>query len=133
MSKSNVNPGQYKVAGRERQGEDIAQIQNKQKLAESLVRSRFEGDERFQQPAPAEEPEAGGVPPTPAAKPTAPEAAANKPTTKKSAAKRATKKPATKKRAAKKPAAKKPAAKKRATTRRRTKKAPRVARRRSRR
>lgn len=33
MSKNiNVNPGQYKVAGRERQGEDILQERNKQRL-----------------------------------------------------------------------------------------------------
>ena len=37
MSKSNVNPNHYKVAGRERQGEDIAQARNKQEHAESVV------------------------------------------------------------------------------------------------
>ena len=42
MSKHNVNPDQYKVAGRERQGEDILQARNKQKLAQSVVRERFE-------------------------------------------------------------------------------------------
>jgi hypothetical protein len=42
MSKSNVNPNHYKVAGRERQGEDILQLRNKQKLAQSLARERFE-------------------------------------------------------------------------------------------
>lgn len=42
MSKHNVNPGHYKVAGRERQGEDILQERNKQKLAQSVVRERFE-------------------------------------------------------------------------------------------
>lgn len=42
MSKSNVNPNHYKVAGRERQGEDILQQRHKQKLAESLARERFE-------------------------------------------------------------------------------------------
>jgi hypothetical protein len=42
MSKSNVNPNHYKVAGRERQGEDIQQQRHKQKLAESLARERFE-------------------------------------------------------------------------------------------
>jgi hypothetical protein len=42
MSKNNVNPNHYKVAGRERQGEDIAQTRNKQKHAESLVRRRAE-------------------------------------------------------------------------------------------
>jgi hypothetical protein len=29
MSKNNVNPGQYKVAGRERQGEDIVHAREK--------------------------------------------------------------------------------------------------------
>jgi hypothetical protein len=42
MSKSNVNPNHYKVAGRERQGEDILQLRNKQRLSESLARERFE-------------------------------------------------------------------------------------------
>src|SRR5688500_8777883 len=42
MSKHNVNPDHYKVAGRERQGEDILQARNKQKLAQSAVRERFE-------------------------------------------------------------------------------------------
>ena len=33
MSKyNNVNPGQYKVAGRERQGEDIDQVEEKETL-----------------------------------------------------------------------------------------------------
>ena len=127
MSKSNVHPGQYKVAGRERQGEDIAQVWNKQKLAESLVRSRFEGDESFQQPAPAEEAESAGAAPTRAAKPTAPKGAANKQS--RSAARRATKKPSARKQTAKKPAARRPAAKKRATAKRAAKKAPRVSRR----
>jgi len=52
MSKSNVNPNHYKVAGRERQGEDIAQAWNKQKHAESLVRRRAEVGARVQTPAP---------------------------------------------------------------------------------
>lgn len=42
MSKSNVNPNHYKVAGRERQGEDIPQARNKQKHAKSVVRRRTE-------------------------------------------------------------------------------------------
>jgi hypothetical protein len=41
MSKSNVNPNHYKVAGRERQGEDILQQRHKQRLAESRTRERF--------------------------------------------------------------------------------------------
>ena len=36
MSKNNnVNPGQYKVAGRERQGEDIVHSAQKQSLSKS--------------------------------------------------------------------------------------------------
>lgn len=35
MTKSNVNPGQYKTAGRERQGEDIVQEIHKQKLTQA--------------------------------------------------------------------------------------------------
>ncbi|MDQ3489139.1 MAG: hypothetical protein M3468_15590 [Acidobacteriota bacterium] len=42
MSKSNVNPNHYKVAGRERQGEAILQERHRQKFARSLVRERFE-------------------------------------------------------------------------------------------
>ena len=52
MSKSNVNPNHYKVAGRERQGEDIAQARNKQKHAENLVRQRTEIGARSRKPAP---------------------------------------------------------------------------------
>ena len=36
MGKNNVNPGQYKVAGRERPGEDIVQDIHKQKLAKNM-------------------------------------------------------------------------------------------------
>ncbi len=50
MSKSNVNPNHYKVAGRERQGEDIAQDRNKQKHAESVVRRRTEIGANSQKP-----------------------------------------------------------------------------------
>jgi hypothetical protein len=42
MSKSNVNPDHYKIAGRERQGEDILQARHKQKRAQMLARERFE-------------------------------------------------------------------------------------------
>lgn len=56
MSKSNVNPNHYKVAGRERQGEDIAQIRYKQKLAENLALRRSEPGVRFQEPAPVQKP-----------------------------------------------------------------------------
>ena len=52
MSKSNVNPNHYKVAGRERQGEDIAQARNKQKHAENVARRRTEMGARSQKPAP---------------------------------------------------------------------------------
>ena len=75
MSKSNVNPNHYKVAGRERQGEHILQQRHKQKLAESLARERFEprpaytgpGREVFVPAAPAgrtPESSAKQVPPT---------------------------------------------------------------------
>ena len=40
MSKhNNVNPGQYKVAGRQRQGENIVQSRQKQKLAKEREKS----------------------------------------------------------------------------------------------
>ena len=51
MSKSNVNPNHYKVAGRERQGEDIAQARNKQKHAENVARRRTEIGPRSRKPA----------------------------------------------------------------------------------
>jgi hypothetical protein len=41
MSKHiNVNPGQYKVAGRERMGENLGQDKNKQALAKSREADR---------------------------------------------------------------------------------------------
>ena len=75
MSKSNVNPNHYKVAGRERQGEDILQQRHKQKLAESLARERFEPRPAYTEPiqevfvpeastAPSPESSAKHVPPT---------------------------------------------------------------------
>jgi len=42
MGKNNVNPNHYKVAGRDRQGEDILQERHRQKHAQSLARERFE-------------------------------------------------------------------------------------------
>lgn len=36
----NVNPGQYKVAGRQRQGEDIDQPREKAELAKARTESR---------------------------------------------------------------------------------------------
>jgi hypothetical protein len=56
MSKSNVNPNHYKVAGRERQGEDIAQAWNKQKHAENVARRRTEIGARSQKPAASPDP-----------------------------------------------------------------------------
>jgi hypothetical protein len=52
MSKSNVNPNHYKVAGRARHGEDIAQARNRQKYAEAQVRERTEDEVRSRKPAP---------------------------------------------------------------------------------
>jgi hypothetical protein len=41
MSKNNnVNPGQYKVKGRERQGEDIVHERQKERLAKTLEKAR---------------------------------------------------------------------------------------------
>ncbi len=42
MSKNNVNPNHYKVAGRARQGEDITQVRHKQQHAESVALRRLE-------------------------------------------------------------------------------------------
>ena len=47
MSKNNnVNPGQYKVAGRERQGEDINPAVERAKLAKSQERTRSDRAQR---------------------------------------------------------------------------------------
>ena len=40
MGKSNVNPDHYKIAGRERQGEDIVQEAKRQKYAKEQARLR---------------------------------------------------------------------------------------------
>lgn len=42
MSKHNVNPNHYKVAGRERQGEDILQARHRMKLTQVRAQERFE-------------------------------------------------------------------------------------------
>jgi len=68
MSKSNVNPNHYKVAGRERQGEDIAQTRNKQKHAEDVARQRSGVGARSQKPSPQPDGAAPGAAPTRAAK-----------------------------------------------------------------
>lgn len=70
MSKVNVNPNHYKVAGRERQGEDILQAQHRQKHAQSLAAARFQG--RMQAPPPVVP-----APPQPVPEPPAPEPAAS--------------------------------------------------------
>ena len=51
MSKSNVNPNHYKVAGRERQGEDIEQVRHKRRYAESMVPGRSTHRARRERPA----------------------------------------------------------------------------------
>jgi hypothetical protein len=68
MSKSNVNPNHYKVAGRERQGEDIAQARNRQQHAQSLVRRRSEGEAGLPVPAPMGDSRSSGTAQTRAAK-----------------------------------------------------------------
>jgi hypothetical protein len=49
-TKSNVHPGQYKVAGRERQGEDIIHEQEKQSMAQEQARL---GRQKKAKPGPA--------------------------------------------------------------------------------
>ena len=66
-NKNNVNPNHYKVAGRERQGEDILQTRHKQKHAQSRVRSRFTPHTRSQRPALVPGPPPRGAVPVPAA------------------------------------------------------------------
>ena len=88
MSKNNVNPNHYKVAGRDRQGEDILQERHKQKHARSLARERFEP--RGITPSPAG-PRRGALvpgppPPGPSAKSTAKQAPAANPLARKKAA-----------------------------------------------
>jgi hypothetical protein len=74
MSKSNVNPNHYKVAGRERQGEDIAQARNKQKHAESVVRRRTESGAKPRTSTPQEGATSPDVAPARAAKTATPPA-----------------------------------------------------------
>jgi hypothetical protein len=64
MSKNNVNPDHYKVAGRARQGEDIAQIRNRQRYAEALVRERAERGARSRKQARQGATAASGTGPT---------------------------------------------------------------------
>jgi hypothetical protein len=53
-TKSNVHPGQYKIAGRERQGEDVMHERERAKLTQ--VRAQLEQQERYPAPpAPNEE------------------------------------------------------------------------------
>jgi hypothetical protein len=54
MPKNNVNPDHYKVAGRERPGEDIPQAQQKETLGKSRAAVRRESQTRVP-PAPAGE------------------------------------------------------------------------------
>jgi hypothetical protein len=68
MSKSNVNPNHYKVAGRERQGEDIAQARNKQKHAENVARRRTEIGARARKSAPQDRKDSPDAGPTRSAK-----------------------------------------------------------------
>lgn len=106
MSKSNVHPDHYKVAGRDRQGEDILQARHKQERAQILARERFET--RLTTPAGSAPTSKPAAVEAPAAKPSA----RKKATTTRGAAKTAVKKTA--KTGAGKAAARKP------TVRRRT-------------
>lgn len=78
MSKSNVNPNHYKVAGRERQGEDIVQARHKQKHAQSRVRARFQSHARSDRPARVPGPPPSGAAPAPTAKQAASKAGAKR-------------------------------------------------------
>ncbi len=71
MSKNNVNPDHYKVAGRARQGEDIAQTRNRQKYAEAMVRERTEKRARARKAVTKTGAALKGVAPARAAKTTA--------------------------------------------------------------
>ena len=44
MPKNNVNPGRYKEAGRERQGEDIVQEEHRERLTQEQAERRAEQD-----------------------------------------------------------------------------------------
>ena len=122
MSKSNVNPDHYKIAGRERQGEDILQVRHKQKRAQMLAQERFEP--RLTPSSHARPGRAalvpGPPPPGPAPKSTAKQApsrkqtARKKATTTRGAAKAAVKKPA--KTGARRASAGKPSVRRRAVT-----------------
>lgn len=104
MSKNNVNPNHYKVAGRDRQGEAILQERHRQKFARSLVRERFEaGAAPLSPAAPSASAAAESNPsesnsgPAPATTPPARKRSAvrsNTPATLKKTGKRATKKTA---------------------------------------
>jgi hypothetical protein len=100
MSKSNVNPNHYKVAGRERQGEDIAQARHKQKHAEGLVAARRGPHARFAAAPKAAVPRPAAAVPTPATKKVSPKATAKRAAARKATAKKATKHPTKKARAA---------------------------------
>jgi hypothetical protein len=62
MSKHNVNPDHYKVAGRERQGEDIVHERQKQSMSKARERA-IAGDRRA--------PEKGARPKPPSRRPRA--------------------------------------------------------------
>jgi len=55
MSKNNVNPNHYKVAGRGRQGEDIVQSLHTQKHAQNLADQRTGGGAKVGAPTPQDD------------------------------------------------------------------------------
>ena len=89
MSKSNVNPNHYKVAGRERQGEDIEQVRHKQRYAESVVPGRSTRGARRERPALIPGPPPRGAAPLRTAKKAASTGAKKKSSAKKSSARTA--------------------------------------------
>ena len=106
MSKSNVNPGLYKLAGRERQGEDIAQERHKQKHAESLARERTQGAPEFWKAEPALSAGSAAAAPQLRSRKRAGAPASKRATAPKRTAKRAAPRPPAKKRTGAKPATK---------------------------
>lgn len=68
MSKNNVNPNHYKVAGRGRQGEDIVQSLHTQKHAQNLADQRTGGGAKIGPPGPQDDQDSQHAAPTRPAK-----------------------------------------------------------------
>lgn len=113
MSKNiNVNPAHYKVAGRERQGEDIAQHLQRQAFGQRRAElERWQARQHDQAPG-WENPAQPTAEPEPAAPPKRRRAARSKPRWKAARARKTARKTTVPARTAKRRTAKKPAARK---------------------